>query len=79
MLAPAGPGAPEPDPDSGPGRNRTNRNRKGKPAMRILLLVAATMLAACGVDGPPQPPAQTAPATGVTVSGEARAGIVIAP
>jgi len=47
--------------------------------MRILLLVVATMLAACGVDGPPQPPVQAAPATGVAISGDARAGIVIAP
>lgn len=47
--------------------------------MRILVLVAVTLLAGCGVDGPPQPPAPAATTGGVTLSGDVRAGIVIAP
>jgi len=47
----------------------------------ILMLAALVALGACGVDGPPQAPGQpeAAPATGVTISGDARAGIVITP
>lgn len=35
------------------------------------------LLAACGVDGAPQPPSTKSPtpATGVTISGEARVGV----
>jgi predicted small lipoprotein YifL len=40
--------------------------------MRRIALVALLALAACGADGPP-----VAPAAGVTVGGEARAGVVI--
>jgi len=43
--------------------------------MRILLAFSLlTFAAACGVDGPPQPPkATTAP--GVSITGEARMGV----
>lgn len=36
-------------------------------------LAAAMLLAACGIDGPPQPPRPTAP--GITITGEAQIGI----
>ncbi len=38
--------------------------------MRLLILLTALTLAACGADGPPQPPQ-----SGVTVGGEARMGV----
>lgn len=40
-----------------------------------LVLAAAMALAACGVDGPPQPPGAAAAAPGVTVGGEIRLGV----
>jgi hypothetical protein len=39
--------------------------------MSRLILLAAFALAACGVDGAPQPPSKS----GITVSGEARIGV----
>lgn len=39
---------------------------------RLLALAAILALAACGVDGPPQPPAAR---TGVSVSGEVAIGV----
>jgi hypothetical protein len=46
--------------------------------MKLWMIAALALLAACGVDGepePPEPPESRAPA-GVTISGEARFGIV---
>jgi outer membrane biogenesis lipoprotein LolB len=40
--------------------------------MPRLILLASLLLAACGADGPPQPPVQT----GITISGDAQIGIV---
>lgn len=46
--------------------------------IRAGALIAGLALAACGVDGPPVPPkAEAAPATGVTVSGEAAIGVKV--
>jgi len=48
-------------------------------AMKALVLIAAlAALSACGVDGPPTPPngGPAVPVTGLTVSGEARLGVV---
>lgn len=39
-------------------------------------LIALVLLAACGADGPPEPPASQAKTDGVRISGEARAGLV---
>lgn len=39
-------------------------------------LIALVLLAACGADGDPQPPASKARTDGITISGEARAGVV---
>lgn len=44
--------------------------------MRIAFL-SLFLLAACGADGPPEPPASKAPASGVTISGDARVGVVV--
>ena len=41
---------------------------------RIALVGMIVMLAGCGVDGPPEPPAPQA-GTGLTVSGDVRTGI----
>ncbi len=42
--------------------------------MRLILALAAlAALAACGADGAPEPPAKK---SGVTITGEARAGVV---
>lgn len=38
--------------------------------------LSLTLLAACGADGPPQPPAQADTRPGITLSGEARIGVV---
>ena len=44
--------------------------------MRVLApLIVLSLLAACGVDGAPQPPSQAATESGVTISGNARAGV----
>ncbi len=40
--------------------------------MTRLILIACLLLAACGVDGPPEPPAPS----GLTLSGDAQIGIV---
>jgi predicted small lipoprotein YifL len=44
--------------------------------MRIALL-SLVLLAACGADGPPKPPESAAPTSGVTISGDARVGVVV--
>ena len=41
--------------------------------MPRLLLLACLTLAACGPDGAPEPPSTT----GITISGDARVGIVV--
>jgi hypothetical protein len=41
--------------------------------MPRLLLLACLTLAACGADGAPEPPSKT----GITISGDARVGIVV--
>jgi predicted small lipoprotein YifL len=41
--------------------------------MTRLLLIACLVLAACGANGPPEPPAKS----GVSVSGEAQIGLVL--
>jgi hypothetical protein len=38
--------------------------------------IALVLLAACGADGAPQPPASQAKTDGITITGEARAGWV---
>jgi predicted small lipoprotein YifL len=43
--------------------------------MRLALL-SLVLLAACGADGPPEPPASQAPASGISITGDARAGVV---
>lgn len=40
--------------------------------LRLALFLSATLLAACGADGPPQPPAAE---PGITVTGEASIGV----
>lgn len=42
--------------------------------MPRLLLLACLVLTACGADGPPEPPTRT----GLSVSGEAQIGVVVA-
>jgi predicted small lipoprotein YifL len=41
--------------------------------MPRLLLLACLTLAACGADGPPEPPTKS----GITVTGEAQIGVVM--
>jgi hypothetical protein len=41
-----------------------------------LVLLVMTVLAACGADGAPTPPASGGTQTGVTVGGDARIGVV---
>jgi predicted small lipoprotein YifL len=43
--------------------------------MRPAVLILALALAACGADGPPEPPARTAPPSGISFSGDARIGL----
>lgn len=40
--------------------------------MRFILLISVVLLSACGADGPPERPTKS----GVSLSGEARVGIV---
>lgn len=42
--------------------------------MRLALIAALTLLAACGADGPPVPP-PAKPGPAVTISGEAHVGV----
>ncbi|MGR3453291.1 argininosuccinate lyase [Pseudooceanicola sp.] len=44
----------------------------------VLALTALALLSACGADGEPVPPtrAKAAPSSGVSISGEARVGVV---
>jgi predicted small lipoprotein YifL len=44
--------------------------------MRVALL-SLVLLAACGADGPPEPPAAQAPVSGVSITGDARVGVVV--
>lgn len=44
--------------------------------MKPVLLIAALALAACGADGPPEPPSKSSATPGLSISGEARIGIV---
>ena len=46
--------------------------------MKYLAFLALLTLTACGVDGPPVRPEPGAPPPGVTVSGDARIGVVTA-
>jgi predicted small lipoprotein YifL len=41
----------------------------------VLMALFVALVAACGVDGEPEPPEDPAPRTGVTVSGHAEVGI----
>lgn len=43
--------------------------------MRPILLLSLLALAACGADGPPIPPGQSASQPGLTVSGQVQVGI----
>jgi hypothetical protein len=43
---------------------------------RLVALSAVAFLAACGADGEPQAPTQSSPGPGVTISGDARIGVV---
>ncbi len=43
---------------------------------RLLAALSLTLLAACGADGPPVAPAQTAAKPGLSISGEAEIGVV---
>ena len=40
-----------------------------------VLIVALSLLAACGADGPPEPPAGAVP--GLSVDGEVKVGVVV--
>jgi hypothetical protein len=44
--------------------------------MRLATLAVLTLLAACGADGPPVPPGKAATAPGLSISGQAKIGIV---
>lgn len=44
--------------------------------MRFALILPLVLLAACGADGPPEPPVAKAPTTGLVITGDARTGIV---
>jgi hypothetical protein len=46
------------------------------PRLALMALLACVTLAACGADGAPRPPGETAPPPGITLSGEARIGVV---
>lgn len=40
------------------------------------LVLGLAVLAGCGADGPPEPPTKAATAPGLTLTGEARIGLV---
>ena len=42
----------------------------------LMMTVALGLLAACGADGPPETPSRDAPVQGLSVSGDARIGVV---
>lgn len=44
--------------------------------MRPILLISLLALAACGADGAPVPPSQSAAQPGLTITGQAKVGIV---
>ncbi len=44
--------------------------------MRTLALISLVILAGCGADGPPVAPTQAATQPGISVSGQAKVGIV---
>lgn len=44
-------------------------------ALSLLALPLVTLLAACGADGAPTPPAAAAPAPGLTLSGGVKVGV----
>ncbi len=44
--------------------------------MRPILLISLLALAACGADGAPVPPSQSAAQPGLTIAGQAKVGIV---
>ncbi|GAB1361396.1 hypothetical protein MASR1M32_06320 [Rhodobacter sp.] len=46
------------------------------PMMRPMLILSLLALAACGADGAPIPPSQSAAQPGVSVSGQVKTGIV---
>jgi predicted small lipoprotein YifL len=46
------------------------------PRLILTTLLACLTLAGCGADGPPQAPASSTPPPGLTISGDARIGIV---
>jgi predicted small lipoprotein YifL len=44
--------------------------------IRLAAALSLTLLAACGADGPPEPPAQATAKPGIALSGEARIAVV---
>jgi predicted small lipoprotein YifL len=46
------------------------------PLRSAIFLLSLAALAACGVDGDPQPPAQSATQPGLTIKGQVGVGIV---
>lgn len=75
-MACAGPGCGTAGPDAWVQRRAFDSGANGRPrrdgvAVRLLVLLFVLALGACGVDGPPHPKGQ-----GVSVSGEARIGVV---
>ena len=51
------------------------RRRRGDQPMRIAALLSVLLFAACGADGPPEKQTPEPP-TGLSVSGDARIGVV---
>lgn len=43
--------------------------------VRLSAVISLFVLAACGADGPPEPPSQAAQKPAVSISGEARLGV----
>lgn len=44
--------------------------------MRLIVALSLSLLAACGADGPPVAPSQAVTQPGISVSGQAKVGIV---